>query len=284
LSDHKWPDSIYLSSFLPKTSTGKIALQTLRKMITGELAQEIFDLMNTKRFRRAHPYDADEIIQNIQRHIIQGTNLSFVAYWGCGKRDSICQVDRDALDRLLDYAKTATKIPELQPSVTLILADVHCLNNGIPQARFMKYFMEIQAYVKDSEVKFVSLDSLWKKLNYSTTSLATEVMTPSFNEKWEALSIKNSLIETASKHYETDSNFEVSAKRYFQACLWDSKVIEHFFPSSIFLTYNGPEMRELFPKIPTMFLFSSKHGNTAKPWFTESDSENFEISRRKGEK
>jgi hypothetical protein len=52
----------------------------------------------------------------------------------------------------------------------------------------------------------------------------------------------------------------------------EKRVVERAYPRSIFTTFNGSELRSLFPRnLPIFYMFSLRHGICAKPWFLPRD-------------
>ena len=48
------------------------------------------------------------------------------------------------------------------------------------------------------------------------------------------------------------------------------RAVEHAFPAATFVTFNGGEMRELFPDTMGIFyMYSVRRGVAVKPWFIE---------------
>jgi hypothetical protein len=71
---------------------------------------------------------------------------------------------------------------------------------------------------------------------------------------------------------------EQGARTYFEMNMVERQVIELFFPSSVFVTFNGSDHRELFPeKLPIFYMYSLKRGFGVKPWFLNDDGTAAEI-------
>ena len=48
--------------------------------------------------------------------------------------------------------------------------------------------------------------------------------------------------------------------------------MEREFPRSIFVTFNGSQLKSLFPEgLPIFYMFSLRHGISDKPWFLPPD-------------
>jgi hypothetical protein len=48
----------------------------------------------------------------------------------------------------------------------------------------------------------------------------------------------------------------------------ERRAVELAFPSSIFVTFNGSELRSLFPdNLPIFYMYSVRRGISSKPWF-----------------
>jgi hypothetical protein len=54
----------------------------------------------------------------------------------------------------------------------------------------------------------------------------------------------------------------------------EKRAVEHAFPRSIFVTFNGSEFRRLFPeRLPIFYMYSLRRGISVKPWFVAADVE-----------
>jgi hypothetical protein len=48
--------------------------------------------------------------------------------------------------------------------------------------------------------------------------------------------------------------------------------VEISYPRSVFITFNGSEVRDLFPdSLPVFYMYSLKRGFSVKPWFIDAD-------------
>jgi hypothetical protein len=80
--------------------------------------------------------------------------------------------------------------------------------------------------------------------------------------------ILSRLTRSAEKWYHGDGTSEEGAKRYFCLNMLERQTIEGAFPSSIFITFTGSELRSLFPDhLPIFYMYSLRRGTSVKPWF-----------------
>ena len=53
----------------------------------------------------------------------------------------------------------------------------------------------------------------------------------------------------------------------------EKRAVEHAFTGSTFITFNGGEMRDLFPEnMAIVYMYSVRRGVAVKPWFIEEAS------------
>ena len=269
ISEYKRPDRVSIMGYLPRTATGKVSPHALRRILTGELAEEILGALTNCRRKRAQPSDSAAIRELIQAHLLQGRPLPLVAYWGAGLRAHLGEVDRRALDRLRELATAATRLTEVPARISLILTDVHALNNRIPAERFNKYFTEVAAYARDQGITVRLLSELWTRAGRDPARLGPESDELDFRRRWHALPLRSELIAQARKHLEFGDDFEAAARRYFRACAHDREILSTELAGSLFVTYNSPEMDPLLPELPRIYIHSFREGHAEKPWFSD---------------
>lgn len=54
----------------------------------------------------------------------------------------------------------------------------------------------------------------------------------------------------------------------------EKQAVETAFPDAIFVTFNGSELRPLFPdRMPIFYMYSVRRGVAVKPWFMPAERE-----------
>jgi hypothetical protein len=87
-----------------------------------------------------------------------------------------------------------------------------------------------------------------------------------------------SLVASAQKWYRGNATPEEGALTYLRMNLIEQRAVEHAFPRSIFVTFNGSDLRCLFPtKLPIFYMYSLRRGVSVKPWFLTAESEKFDF-------
>ena len=82
LSKHMWPDAVEILGALPCGATGKVAVRQLRKLISGELGEEVYASLNSWKYKRAQPSDPERIRDLVEAALRHGRPLELLAYWG----------------------------------------------------------------------------------------------------------------------------------------------------------------------------------------------------------
>jgi L-tyrosine isonitrile synthase len=267
LSPHMWPDAVVLMGYLPAGAAGKIQTSVLRKIVSGELAEEILASLNSWRYKRAQPSDAQQIREIIQTALTRGTPIPFLSYWGCGVRDRIADLDRMALDRLSEYVDGARRLPQAAPTTTIIFTDTHARNNRIPGDRMHGYFEGVRSYADALGMKTVLMSELWADAGLTAERIAHTAGRPDFEAEWSAHPLRDRLIAQAGKHVEQGADPAVAAMHYYATCSHESRALAERFAGGIFATYNHPDFDCVSPQLPKVYLSSYKDGTSVKPWF-----------------
>ena len=72
----------------------------------------------------------------------------------------------------------------------------------------------------------------------------------------------------ARKWYRGDGTAGQGALKYYQMNMIEKRAVELAFPRSIFVTFNGSDLRSLFPdRLPIFYMYSLRRGFSVKPWF-----------------
>ena len=267
LSRHLWPDLVSTPGHLPAGAAGKVSTGTLRKILTGALAEEVLASLNSWRFKRAQSGELGAVREIVQHALVRGRPMPFLSYWGCGPRDGLADVDEAALQRLHDYLQGALRLPAAPPRLTLILTDVHAHNNGIPADRMERYFAAIGERAHELGMVTVRLGELWREAGLRMDEVRAALDHPEARDRWAAEPLRPQLIRQAERHVAPGLDAEEAARFYLHACRCEGLAIAARYPGHVFLTYNPPKMDLLSPPLPKLYLSSFKEGTSVKPWF-----------------
>ena len=268
LSQAQWPDAVHRMGYLPAGAAGKVSMNTLRKIIGGELSEEILTSLQSWRFKRAHPSDLEALRGIVQRALVEGRDIPFLAYWGCGERDELADCDRQALVRLRDYVQGARRVPQASPTMTLVFTDMHARNNRIPEARMNRYFAAVRSEAEARGMRCEFLSGIWSAAGLEVSAVRSAIASPEFAERWAAEPMAAQLVTQASRHVEAGGDPNEAARFYYQACALEGAAIASRYPGHVFATYNPPEADCVSPPLPKVYLHSFKEGTSVKPWFT----------------
>jgi acyl-CoA synthetase (AMP-forming)/AMP-acid ligase II len=262
------PDRITRMNHLPKGPTGKVQLKTLRKILTGELAEEGLKKLTAWKYLRSQPSDPDAVRATLSAAYLQGEPVRFLSYWGCGKRDAIADVDKAALDRLAEYLQSANFVEQAHCKLLIMLNDIHSTVNEIPRDRFESYYDQIEVYARSSGATTIRQSDAWRDAGLNLDQIIDEASDARFDETWNRFPLREQLLSQAEKHF-NGGHAERGARRYVLACLTEAPAFAAQFSSHIFITYNGPEMDACLPGLPKLYIYSWKKGKTEKPWFVD---------------
>jgi L-tyrosine isonitrile synthase len=147
----------------------------------------------------------------------------------------------------------------------LIFTDTHAQLNGYLQQGICRYFSEV--------------DAAARQRGFKTRWLGELVRLP------EIAAVKNQIDETvqqdtlsrliasARKWYRGVGGPEQGALVYYRMNMVEKRAVELAFPASIFITFNGSELRSLFPEhLPIFYMYSIRRGISVKPWFLPVDA------------
>ena len=150
--------------------------------------------------------------------------------------------------------------------VTIICTDTHAELNGHPPRSTRRYFEEVQreAAQRGFGARLLSDLVAWAEDRIDETR-ALERPSPE---------ILQGLIASAAKWYAGGRSAEEGARLYYRANMIEKQAVEAAFPDAIFVTFNGSDLRPLFPdRMPIFYMYSVRRGVAVKPWFMPAETE-----------
>ncbi len=262
------PDNIVFMHYLPKGPTGKVRIKELKKILTGEFEQDIQKRLSLRKYRRAQPSDPAALQQIIHKSAINGQPINLLTYWGCGKRDSIADVDKAALLKLKEMLENASLLEEVPCRLTIMLNDMHSTVNCVPIEHYQCYYGQIAEYARSLGFNVVYQSEIWQACELDIDKVLASVNDTPFIDIWNTLDAEmcNKLIDQAHKHFRAEPK-EQGARNYLAACLVEAEAFANYYQDTIFISYNGPDFDICLPNMPKLYIFSYKKGSTEKPWF-----------------
>ncbi len=226
--------------------------------------QQVVKAFNTRAYKRQQPDKAELMLQFVSQAMARREPVSFVSYWGKGLRPLLATPEFACLDFLDSMLSRIRDVYEPGAQVTLVFTDTHAALNGHTQDSIHSYFQDLTQAARERQFNICLLSTLM-----NTPGLRPDPMPEPQNPPAEVLA---GLAVSAAKWFKGEGTPEEGAIRYFQANMIERKVMEHAFPRSIFVTFNGSQLKPLFPEtLPIFYMFSLRHGVSDKPWFLPPD-------------
>jgi hypothetical protein len=232
--------------------------RSLSKFPSGDKIAKIVQSFNTWAFKREQPSDIALLSRFVTRAVMRQQPVSFVLYWGKGPRSAVESYDTQCLDYLASLAARVEAAYPMGAAVSLVLTDTHAALNGHRPHEVTQYFTEVETEAHKRGFDCYLLGEL-------TEAAGRGIRVESCEPSEEIL---QQLARSAMRWYRGDGTAEQGARDYYRMNMLEKRVIEHFFPASIFATFNGREHRDLFPdSLPVFYMYSLKRGTSIKPWF-----------------
>jgi|SRR5580704_12566906 hypothetical protein len=226
--------------------------------------EQILRAFNTRAFKRERPEKPELMLEFITQAHARREPISFVEYWGKGLRPALAAPEFACLDFLNSMISRIGEIYEPGTDFTLVFTDTHAALNGHSQASIHSYFQDLVLAARRYRFNICLLSALMKSADFRPDEIPEQQVPPP-----EVLA---ELRHSAVKWFKGEGSPEEGAIRYFRANMVERKVLERAFPRSIFITFNGSQVRSLFPDtLPIFYMFSLRHGISDKPWFLPPD-------------
>jgi hypothetical protein len=230
------------------------------RQVSAPKPSAIIETFNTWAFKRHQPDNVELLLEKVDFKVRAHQSLQFLLYWGKGPRHSLGEAELRCLEFIASMTRRIGQTYPAGGKFTLILTDTHARLNGHAAANIDAYFAEVAAAAADYGFSTCRLSELVDRLGDDRTADAQvdPRADPIFDE----------LVKSASKWYFGDGCPELGADLYYRANMVEKRAVEAAFPEAIFVTFNGPEFRVLFPQsLPIFYMYSLKRGCAVKPWF-----------------
>ncbi len=224
---------------------------------------KVISSFNTWAYKREQPSDPVLLNNIVQASIDRRMPLEFILYWGKGPRSSLATPDEQCLDYLAAFAERVTASYAPGARITLIFTDTHAALNGHSSSNAQQYFAEVEGAATLRGFEGCELGDLVSR--YRDKVKRADVLS-------RPIETMSNLTRSASRWYRGVGGAEAGAAAYYDMNMLEKKVIEAAFPQAIFITFNGSDLRELFPdRLPVFYMYSLRKGFGIKPWFLNSD-------------
>lgn len=224
-------------------------------------ADAVIDVINKKKFRREYPFLEDVLRARIEG----GKPLNLVGFWGAGKKSALDSHDTDTIRHFATFLEEIRAVYPPGVSATFILADKHAENNGYDKRRFSSYLKAVEAALSQHGIESIYLSSLWKKwkINHDTVSRDLRRRAAGW---WDRISINKNL-EGKSEHNFQGDDKPHGAQRYYVMRDVEKPLLEESFKDHIFIVYGDSVAQQIYPRLPTLYLWTAKGNFSPCPWF-----------------
>lgn len=230
------------------------------RQIVRKTPADIVETFNTWAFKRHQPDGADVLLQKVAIKSAEQQPLQFLLYWGKGPRHGMGEAEIRCLDFIASMTRRIGQTYAPGGKFTLILTDTHARLNGHAQGNIDAYFGEVASAATDYDFSTCRLSDVLDQADLDVGA--------SHGEDPRLDPIFADLVKSATKWYFGGLSAEDGAAAYYTCNMQEKRAVETVFPDSIFVTFNGPEFRVLFPRsLPIFYMYSLKRGCSVKPWF-----------------
>jgi hypothetical protein len=183
--------------------------------------------------------------------------VGFVLYWGKGFRRNLADEDIQCLEFLRTLGRRVGETHGPGAAFTLIFTDTHAELNGHSDIDVAQYFSDVEQAAATRGFSTCILSQI--VATKGDMNIVADEPDPELLEKLQAC---------ATRWYRGDGTAIAGAKKYYEMNMIEKNAVQTAFPDSIFVTFNGSEMRQMFPeRLPIFYMYSLRRGTSVKPWF-----------------
>ncbi len=225
---------------------------------------DVLKSFNSWAFKREQPDNLELLRRRVAAAAAREQPIPFVLYWGRGPRTALAEPEILCFQYLAAMAERIEGAYGPGAAFALICTDTHARLNGYDTASTNSYFEAVSATARARGFATLRLSQLVESARERLDHAQVDAAPPPH--------VLSALIASAEKHYRGGGAAEHGAIRYFRDNMLEKQAVEHAFPEAIFVTFNGSDMRPLFPdKMPIFFMYSVRRGVSVKPWFMSAE-------------
>lgn len=224
-------------------------------------ADAVLEVINSRHFRREYPFLEDRLKLKIERQ----EPLHFVGFWGASSKTGLNRHDTDTITHLYDWLTRIQAVYAAGAKVTFLLADFHARNNGYREVQYLPYLKEVQQALHAKGLSTLWLSELWEKWEVTAQNVEKQ-LTGKKPGWWNSIGIATNLEHRAAKNF-AGHDARLGAQKYHVMRKIEKPCLEKEFRDAVFLVYGDSTLQSLYPKIPTVYLWTEKGGFSNCPWF-----------------
>ena len=219
---------------------------------------------NTWAFKREQPSELPLMLQFIAEAVAASEPVPFVLYWGKGPRHRAAAPDVTCLDYIATLTSRIKKAYAAGAAIKLILTDTHAELNGHSREDIGRYFADIEEIARQRGIGVCLMSELVAAAGAGAAAVEPEEPSADMHAR---------LVASAMKWYRGAGSCDDGALRYFRMNMIERRAVALAFPRAIFVTFNGHEVRGLFPReLPIFYMYALRRGVGTKPWFLPADA------------
>ncbi len=239
--------------------------------VSRQQAERVVAAFNTWAYKREQPSSLDELHARAEAAILNQRPLSLVLYWGKGPRRYAAGPERACLNYLRTMLDRIASTYAPGAQLELLLTDTHAKLNNHSQRAIDDYFASVREEACHRGFSTRLLSSLMAGFPYPCSD-RTDIC-PSERTL-------NALIASAAKWYGGNGTPRSGALAYYAMNMRERAVVERFYASAVFVTFNGSDLRPLFPEaMPIFYMYSVRKGCAVKPWFMPSTDDTIKANK-----
>ena len=227
-------------------------------------ADALLDIINNRKFRREYPFLEDVLKLKLENK----ESLHLTGFWGAANKNKANQRDINTIEHLLSLLSKIKDKYESGVHVTFILADMHAANNGYSADNYIPYLKNIGHELTSRGCAVIYLSELWSKWGL-TLEIIDQALAAKKPHWWNSVYIGKYLESRSSRNFAGEDK-KLGAQKYFIMRALEKTHLEKDFRDSIFFVYGDSMAQQIYPKLPTLYLWTEKASCGNCPWFSLS--------------
>lgn len=223
-----------------------------------------FDKLLSQRYVNRKFNDLEKYYQVYLKCCNDNIPIKLFGYWGACNKPKADEKDCETARRFIEFINIMRNNLNIEIEVDIILSDMHSFANGYNGEIIYSYLKEIsELFTYEKHIKTRYLKEIWERYEIEYRIEKNLIHT---EEIWNDLSVSMKLEEQAKKFAFNKRNVIERAQYYYTMRLIESEFLSSYYKDSIFFTFSSDSLKSLYPKQPSIYLWSIRRGTSKAPW------------------
>jgi hypothetical protein len=257
-----------------------------------KIAEEVLDVLKSKRIQRLPPNSEESVLDTMVRHVDKNKPIKAFVFWGVHEKKQANWAEEKTFNNLCSIIDNVEEVYSPGIDMQILFADAHGAFNGIETENVNSYYESLFNLSKTNNFRISKLSrKIWLKYGICVAEIEfarrSQALRSEHGADWfNFLPSKDVYIAQTRKHCRfygmklKDESLVLSrSKEYYLMRNLEKQSLKIEFDGYLFFSYAKPETQDTLPVFPSINTWTLKKGTSESPWFINESYEDY-VARR----